>query len=195
MWEPRRLTALWASTACYRDSFTFFTFILVPKFRHITSRSLLSLNMIFYFTNVKCPVPSFFLSFPNLSFIQCSVPLLTSSISYRLPLFVFLDKLLLFSYLLLQRYHSRYFPIILFYNCCSIMNNGVDWRENFVTAILYSPTDQIRLKQERKHQDSIRPRNVKALRWGPEVGTTACCTSSTVALNLLSSSSIFYLYK
>jgi hypothetical protein len=24
MWEPRRLTALWAFTACYRDSFTFF---------------------------------------------------------------------------------------------------------------------------------------------------------------------------
>jgi hypothetical protein len=24
MWEPRRLTALWASTACYRDSFTLF---------------------------------------------------------------------------------------------------------------------------------------------------------------------------
>jgi hypothetical protein len=23
MWEPRRLTTLWASTACYRDSFTF----------------------------------------------------------------------------------------------------------------------------------------------------------------------------
>jgi hypothetical protein len=23
MWEPRRLTALWASTVCYRDSFTF----------------------------------------------------------------------------------------------------------------------------------------------------------------------------
>jgi hypothetical protein len=23
MWEPRRLTALWAFTACYRDSFTF----------------------------------------------------------------------------------------------------------------------------------------------------------------------------
>jgi hypothetical protein len=22
MWEPRRLTAVWASTACYRDSFT-----------------------------------------------------------------------------------------------------------------------------------------------------------------------------
>jgi hypothetical protein len=24
MWEPRRLTTLWASTACYRDTFTFF---------------------------------------------------------------------------------------------------------------------------------------------------------------------------
>jgi hypothetical protein len=23
MWDPRRLTTLWASTACYRDSFTF----------------------------------------------------------------------------------------------------------------------------------------------------------------------------
>jgi hypothetical protein len=31
MWEPRRLTTLWVSTACYRDSFTFFifTFFLV----------------------------------------------------------------------------------------------------------------------------------------------------------------------
>jgi hypothetical protein len=26
MWVPRRLTILWASTACYRDSFTFFYF-------------------------------------------------------------------------------------------------------------------------------------------------------------------------
>jgi hypothetical protein len=25
MWEPRRLTTLWASTACYRDSFTLYT--------------------------------------------------------------------------------------------------------------------------------------------------------------------------
>jgi hypothetical protein len=24
MWEPRRLTTLWASTACYRDNFTFY---------------------------------------------------------------------------------------------------------------------------------------------------------------------------
>jgi hypothetical protein len=29
MWEPRHLTTLWASTACYRDSFTsFFIFLL-----------------------------------------------------------------------------------------------------------------------------------------------------------------------
>jgi hypothetical protein len=26
MWEPRRLTILWASTACYRDSFTFYVY-------------------------------------------------------------------------------------------------------------------------------------------------------------------------
>jgi hypothetical protein len=24
MWEPRRLTTLWASAACYRDRFTFY---------------------------------------------------------------------------------------------------------------------------------------------------------------------------
>jgi hypothetical protein len=30
MWEPRRLTTLWAFTACYMDSFTFF-FLLVLK--------------------------------------------------------------------------------------------------------------------------------------------------------------------
>jgi hypothetical protein len=30
MWDPRRLTALWSSTACYRDNFTF-NFIYVYK--------------------------------------------------------------------------------------------------------------------------------------------------------------------
>jgi hypothetical protein len=40
MWEPRRLGTLWASTACYRDSFTFPTrmcicglLIRVPGYR------------------------------------------------------------------------------------------------------------------------------------------------------------------
>jgi hypothetical protein len=26
MWEPRRLTTLWASTTCYRENFTFFIY-------------------------------------------------------------------------------------------------------------------------------------------------------------------------
>jgi hypothetical protein len=29
MWEPRRLTTLWVSTACYRDSFTLFNTVLL----------------------------------------------------------------------------------------------------------------------------------------------------------------------
>jgi hypothetical protein len=36
MWEPRRLITLWASTACYRDSFTiFFTFLSKVHFNII----------------------------------------------------------------------------------------------------------------------------------------------------------------
>jgi hypothetical protein len=31
MWEPRRLTTLWASTACYRDRFTFTTTMTTQK--------------------------------------------------------------------------------------------------------------------------------------------------------------------
>jgi hypothetical protein len=27
IWDPRRLTTLWASTACYRDSFTFYIYM------------------------------------------------------------------------------------------------------------------------------------------------------------------------
>jgi hypothetical protein len=30
MWDPQRLTTLWAFTACYRDSFTFFFLFLLP---------------------------------------------------------------------------------------------------------------------------------------------------------------------
>jgi hypothetical protein len=29
MWEPRRLTTLWTSTACYRDKFTFIIIIII----------------------------------------------------------------------------------------------------------------------------------------------------------------------
>jgi hypothetical protein len=33
MWESRRLTTLWVSTACYKDNFTFLQIILVGKHR------------------------------------------------------------------------------------------------------------------------------------------------------------------
>jgi hypothetical protein len=33
IWEPRRLTTLWASTACHRDSFTFLSEVLIPRGR------------------------------------------------------------------------------------------------------------------------------------------------------------------
>jgi hypothetical protein len=32
MWEPRRLTIIWASAACYRESFTFVIFYLATSF-------------------------------------------------------------------------------------------------------------------------------------------------------------------
>jgi hypothetical protein len=41
MWEPRRLTTLWVSTACYSDSFTFTFYILMKV--EIGQRSLLHL--------------------------------------------------------------------------------------------------------------------------------------------------------
>jgi hypothetical protein len=34
MWEPQHLTTLWASTACYRDSFTFLLFCLLLTWSH-----------------------------------------------------------------------------------------------------------------------------------------------------------------
>jgi hypothetical protein len=43
MWELRRLTTLWASTACYRDSFTLFTYGGIRKdviLAYIKERSL-----------------------------------------------------------------------------------------------------------------------------------------------------------
>jgi hypothetical protein len=45
MWKPRRLTTLWVSTACYRDSFTF-TFTGINK---ICSRNFImsSISMAF----------------------------------------------------------------------------------------------------------------------------------------------------
>jgi hypothetical protein len=44
MWEPRRLTTLWTSTTCYRDSFTFHTCILL----HCSVLTLTSLLLTVY---------------------------------------------------------------------------------------------------------------------------------------------------
>jgi hypothetical protein len=45
MWQPRRLATLWASTACYRDSFTSYLFYSL----HITR---LSFNNKSHFVNI-----------------------------------------------------------------------------------------------------------------------------------------------
>jgi hypothetical protein len=52
MWEPRRLTILWVSTACYRDSFTFY---LLPRpykfmFQVISPFQVLRLIFCLYFS-------------------------------------------------------------------------------------------------------------------------------------------------
>jgi hypothetical protein len=46
MWEPRRLTTLWAFTACYRDSFTCI-FLFSHSFRDAESKSDLSYILIY----------------------------------------------------------------------------------------------------------------------------------------------------
>jgi hypothetical protein len=38
MWEPRRLTSQWASTACYRDNFTF-TYVVLLRIAVVKCRS------------------------------------------------------------------------------------------------------------------------------------------------------------
>jgi hypothetical protein len=43
MWEPRRLTTLWAFTACYRDSFTFF--FLLQRHSYTDSYTRVSVSM------------------------------------------------------------------------------------------------------------------------------------------------------
>jgi hypothetical protein len=39
MWEPRPLTPLWAFTACYRNSFTFYFYFTVAKSEEVKTRS------------------------------------------------------------------------------------------------------------------------------------------------------------
>jgi hypothetical protein len=44
MWDPQRLTTLWASTACYRDSFTLLVLCYTSIFCDITRCSSLKVN-------------------------------------------------------------------------------------------------------------------------------------------------------
>jgi hypothetical protein len=46
--EPRRLTTLWAFTACYRDSFTFLTWGLVASCSKLFNRHNISSNIMIY---------------------------------------------------------------------------------------------------------------------------------------------------
>jgi hypothetical protein len=54
MWEPRRLTTLWAFTACYRDSFTFSLHKLLYMFRLVLAFYLLSCDTVQSGT-LSCP--------------------------------------------------------------------------------------------------------------------------------------------
>jgi hypothetical protein len=40
MWEPRHLTTLWAFTACYRDSFTFVSYVCIKTYSSCKETSL-----------------------------------------------------------------------------------------------------------------------------------------------------------
>jgi hypothetical protein len=49
MWEPRRLTTLWDSTACYRDSITYYTNICTVFFSartHTRKQLMLTINIV-----------------------------------------------------------------------------------------------------------------------------------------------------
>jgi hypothetical protein len=44
VWEPRRLTTLWASTACYMDTFTFFGIVMRGK-SNVIKRNVATINL------------------------------------------------------------------------------------------------------------------------------------------------------
>jgi hypothetical protein len=69
-WGPWRLTSLWASTACYRNSFTFFKFYVNLLFIYNPNNTLISygsqkMSLVF-------PVVSFRLAFPPISSMHSS---------------------------------------------------------------------------------------------------------------------------
>jgi hypothetical protein len=67
MWEPRRLTNLWASTICYRDSLTFFTLKTTYIWHYDRLNS--------HFLRIICKISEHFINF---------CPLMTASdVSYK----------------------------------------------------------------------------------------------------------------
>jgi hypothetical protein len=57
MWDPQHLTALWASTACYRDTFTYWKYngYKCVKFSSLSVSQLL-VKYKFEFTRTERPV-------------------------------------------------------------------------------------------------------------------------------------------
>jgi hypothetical protein len=47
MWEPRRLTTLWASTACYRHSFTFYLYKNPPLVSILSQMNPVYISILF----------------------------------------------------------------------------------------------------------------------------------------------------
>jgi hypothetical protein len=57
--EPRRLTTLWAFTACYTDSFTFYKFIMINLIC-VNGIIIIQLSFIAFFILFVCVFCSFF---------------------------------------------------------------------------------------------------------------------------------------
>jgi hypothetical protein len=55
MWEPRRLTTLWASTACYRDSFTFTCCNEICRFITVFTKALCGASSIQFMSPTCSP--------------------------------------------------------------------------------------------------------------------------------------------
>jgi hypothetical protein len=70
MWEPRLLTTLWASMACYRDTFTF---TINLKSVHYAIKEFGARCVIYFYTNAR----------QSLDFILCKVGWLRSALLNR----------------------------------------------------------------------------------------------------------------
>jgi hypothetical protein len=66
MWEPRRLTALWASTACYRDTFTLpIRNMRIQKYRCSRAGAVTDYRLVDRGVVVRVPVGAKILSSPS----------------------------------------------------------------------------------------------------------------------------------